>query len=106
MQKYFDQGISGNWSYNPENYDDNQVPVSTMAQDLLNTYKYGWKTSYYQNTYDGKKEQEPLHPLTYEEQEIGSVNLQPDTKPDVLNDVQINEGASNEPEGECEACNI
>ena len=106
MQKYFDQGISGNWSYNPENYDDNQVPVSTMAQDLLNTYKYGWKTSYYQNTYDGKKEQEPLHPLTYEEQEIGSVNLQPDTKPDVLNDVQINEGESNEPEGECEACNI
>jgi len=44
--------------------------------------------------------------LTYEEQEIGSVNLQPDTKPDVLNDVQINESASNEPEGECEACNI
>ena len=106
MQKYFDQGISGNWSYNPENYDDNQVPVSTMAQDLLNTYKYGWKTSYYQNTYDGKKEQEPLHPLSYEEQEIGSVNLQPDTKPDVLNDVQINEGASNETDGECEACNI
>ena len=27
-----------------------------MAQDLLNTYKYGWKTSYYQNTYDSKKD--------------------------------------------------
>ena len=53
----------GNWSYNPENYDNNEVPVSVMAKDLLNTYKYGWKTSYYQNTMDGKVEdviQEPL----------------------------------------------
>ncbi len=56
MQKFFDQAISGNWSYNPENYTDNEVPVSVMAQDLLNTYKYGWKTSYYQNTYDAKKD--------------------------------------------------
>ena len=56
MQKFFDQAISGNWSYNPENYPDNEVPVTVMAQDLLNTYKYGWKTSYYQNTYDAKKD--------------------------------------------------
>ena len=62
MQKYFDQAISGNWSYNPENYEDNQVPVSVMAQDLLTTYKLGWKTSYYQNTYDAKKDiDEPVH---------------------------------------------
>ena len=54
MQKFFDQAISGNWSYNPENYPDNEVPVSVMAQDFLTTYKYGWKTSYYQNTYDSK----------------------------------------------------
>ena len=56
MQKFFDQAISGNWSYNPENYADNEVPVSVMAQDLLTTYKLGWKTSYYQNTYDAKKD--------------------------------------------------
>ncbi|AIX44379.1 ribonucleotide reductase subunit A [Synechococcus phage ACG-2014a] len=56
MQKFFDQAISGNWSYNPENYPDNEVPVSVMANDLLTTYKYGWKTSYYQNTYDAKKD--------------------------------------------------
>ena len=56
MQKFFDQAISGNWSYNPENYPDNEVPVSVMATDLLTTYKYGWKTSYYQNTYDAKKD--------------------------------------------------
>jgi len=56
MQKFFDQAISGNWSYNPEMYPDNQVPVSVMATDLLTTYKFGWKTSYYQNTYDAKKD--------------------------------------------------
>jgi ribonucleoside-diphosphate reductase alpha chain len=66
MQKYFDQAISGNWSYNPENYEDNQVPVSVMAQDLLTTYKYGWKTSYYQNTYDGKSDiDQPAHPVGF-----------------------------------------
>ena len=57
MQKFFDQAISGNWSYNPENYPDNEVPVSVMAQDFLTTYKYGWKTSYYQNTYDIKTDE-------------------------------------------------
>ena len=56
MQKFFDQAISGNWSYNPENYPDNEVPVSEMAQDWLTTYKYGWKTSYYQNTHDQKSD--------------------------------------------------
>ena len=67
MQKYFDQAISGNWSYNPDNYEDNQVPVSVMAQDLLTTYKYGWKTSYYQNTYDSKKDiEEPKHSIDYD----------------------------------------
>jgi ribonucleoside-diphosphate reductase alpha chain len=57
MQKFFDQGISGNWSYNPEKFDDNEVPVSVMANDLLTTYKYGWKTSYYQNTHDMKTDE-------------------------------------------------
>jgi ribonucleoside-diphosphate reductase alpha chain len=77
MQKFFDQAISGNWSYNPENYKDNEVPVSVMANDLLTTYKYGWKTSYYQNTYDNKnddvEEEKPdlntlLNSLTKEEE--------------------------------------
>ena len=75
MQKFFDQAISGNWSYNPTHYPDNEVPMSVMMQDLLNTYKYGWKTSYYQNTYDYKtdpseledeKPQESLAPTTFE----------------------------------------
>ena len=57
MQKFFDQAISGNWSYNPEHFEDNEVPVSVMANDLLTTYKYGWKTSYYQNTNDLKSDE-------------------------------------------------
>ena len=64
MQKFFDQAISGNWSYNPEHYENAEVPVSVMAQDLLTTYKYGWKTSYYQNTYDAKTDvDEAAHPI-------------------------------------------
>jgi len=57
MQKFFDQAISGNWSYNPEHYENNEVPVSVMAQDLLMCYKMGWKTAYYQNTYDIKTDE-------------------------------------------------
>ena len=40
-----------------EHYPNNEIPVSIMAQDLLTTYKYGWKTSYYQNTYDIKTDE-------------------------------------------------
>lgn len=58
MQKYFDQSISGNWSYNPKHYPNNEVPMSIMFNDLLTTYKLGWKTSYYHNTYDMKGEDE------------------------------------------------
>ena len=68
MQKFFDQAISGNWSYNPEHYENSEVPTSVMANDLLTTYRYGWKTSYYQNTYDSKKEvDEPAHPIGWKD---------------------------------------
>jgi len=60
MQKFFDQAISGNWSYNPEHYEGSEVPTSVMANDLLTTYKLGWKTSYYQNTYDNKSDEVEL----------------------------------------------
>jgi len=85
MQKFFDQAISGNWSYNPENYPDNEVPVSVMANDFLTTYKYGWKTSYYQNTYDIKTDE------VVEE------------KPNLQN--LLSELSSVE-EGECESCAV
>jgi len=85
MQKFFDQAISGNWSYNPENYPDNEVPVSVMANDFLTTYKYGWKTSYYQNTYDIKTDE------VVEEKP----NLQ-----DLISELSSVE------EGECESCAV
>ena len=87
MQKFFDQAISGNWSYNPENYPDNEVPVSVMAQDLLKTYKFGWKTSYYQNTYDHKTD-EVKEDTT--KQQLDSL----------INDIM------NSSEDDCESCKI
>ena len=86
MQKFFDQAISGNWSYNPENYANNEVPTSVMANDFLSTYKYGWKTSYYQNTYDIK---------TDEVVEEKKSELE-----DLLNELSSVE------EGECESCAV
>lgn len=86
MQKFFDQAISGNWSYNPEQYPDNEVPVSTMAQDFLTTYKYGWKTSYYQNTHDMKNDE------VVEEPKSNLDNL--------LTELEQSE------EGECESCAV
>jgi len=88
MQKFFDQAISGNWSYNPENYPDNKVPVSVMAGDFLNTYKYGWKTSYYQNTYDSKTDD-------FEETKEEEKSVE-----DILNEIL------NQEEEACDSCAI
>ena len=84
MQKFFDQAISGNWSYNPTHYPNNEVPMSVMIKDLITTYKLGWKTSYYQNTYDFK-----IDPNDIEEKEEQLPQLP------VENDAE-----------ECEACAI
>ena len=89
MQKFFDQAISGNWSYNPEHYPDNEVPVSVMANDFLTTYKYGWKTSYYQNTNDMKSDD--LIDVSEKS------NTQLENLLDELEQVE---------EGECESCSI
>ena len=86
MQKFFDQAISGNWSYNPENYANNEVPVSVMAQDMLTCFKLGHKTAYYQNTYDIK---------TDEVVEESKENLQ-----SLLDDIMSSE------EDDCESCKI
>ena len=56
LQKYIDQGISVNTSYNPTFFEDEKIPMSTMIQDLLMFYKYGGKQLYYFNTYDGQGE--------------------------------------------------
>tara|TARA_R110002074_G_scaffold35457_8_gene96896 strand:+ start:1025 stop:3343 length:2319 start_codon:yes stop_codon:yes gene_type:complete len=56
MQKYIDQGISVNTSYNPTHYEDEKIPMSVMLQHLIMFYKYGGKQLYYFNTYDGQGE--------------------------------------------------
>lgn len=56
LQKYIDQGISVNTSYNPQYYDGEKIPMSVMLQHLLMFYKYGGKQLYYFNTYDGQGE--------------------------------------------------
>jgi ribonucleoside-diphosphate reductase alpha chain len=85
MQKFFDQAISGNWSYNPENYPDNEVPVSVMAHDMLETYRLGHKTAYYQNTYDHKTDE-----VVEEKQDLQSLLME----------------LSNAEEDDCESCKI
>ena len=100
MQKFFDQAISGNWSYNPENYPDNEVPMDVMARDFLTTYKLGWKTSYYQNTYDAKKDvDEPAHPIGWKDEQPHE-----DNEGMYLNNL-VDEILSGD-ESECEACNV
>ena len=86
MQKFFDQAISGNWSYNPENYANNEVPVSVMAQDMLTCFKLGHKTAYYQNTYDNKTDEVKEEP----KQDIQS----------------LLEELSNADESSCDSCSI
>jgi ribonucleoside-diphosphate reductase alpha chain len=102
MQKYFDQAISGNWSYNPLNYENNEVPLSEMATDMLTAYKYGWKTSYYQNTYDFKGEEEDLQPSG-----IAPIHAKDDGEDVELTNsetsVKINTAADDEA---CDACTI
>lgn len=56
LQKYIDQGISVNTSYNPQNYEDEKIPMSDMLRHLIMFYKYGGKQLYYFNTFDGSGE--------------------------------------------------
>lgn len=56
LQKYIDQAISANTSYNPAKYPDGKVPMSLLLTELLIAYKYGVKTLYYHNTNDGSGE--------------------------------------------------
>jgi ribonucleoside-diphosphate reductase alpha chain len=56
LQKYIDQGISVNTSYNPQHYEDEKIPMSEMLKHLIMCYKYGHKQIYYFNTYDGQGE--------------------------------------------------
>jgi ribonucleoside-diphosphate reductase alpha chain len=91
MQKFFDQAISGNWSYNPTHFEGNEVPMSIMLRDLLTTYKMGWKTSYYQNTYDYKSDDDIVDETEQKQQPLERAEFT---------------GTDQEYEEYCEACAI
>ena len=74
LQKYIDQGISVNTSYNPEHFEDEKVPMSVLIQDLLMFYKYGGKQLYYNNTFDGQGEIDVHKDDKLEELPLGEID--------------------------------
>ena len=71
LQKYIDQGISVNTSYNPVFFEDEKIPMSVMLQHLIMFYKYGGKQLYYFNTFDGQGEINVKEMVTEEPLEVG-----------------------------------
>ena len=82
LQKFIDQGISVNTSYNPEHFEDEKVPMSMLLQHLVMFYKYGGKQLYYNNTFDGQ----------------GEIDINKDEKPDLAQGETDDE--------DCESCKI
>ena len=82
LQKYIDQGISVNTSYNPQFFEDEKIPMSVLLQHLLMFYKYGGKQLYYFNTFDGQ----------------GEIDT------DKMTEEQLAQGELDD--GECESCTI
>ena len=73
IQKFFDQSISTNTSYNPQKFEGKEVPASVLIGDLLKSYQLGIKTLYYQNTYDGKGEEEIVVPMKELDEDLQSL---------------------------------
>ena len=86
LQKYIDQGISVNTSYNPAYYEDDKVSMSDLLKHIVMFYKYGGKQLYYNNTHDGQ----------------GEI----DVDRDVANTVEVNNDDEQFDEDDCESCKI
>ena len=56
MQKFVDQAASANTNYDPSKFENNKVPMQILLEDMLEAYRFGWKTAYYHNTRDGANE--------------------------------------------------
>lgn len=87
LQKYIDQGISVNTSYNPEHFEDEKVPMSVLLQHLVMFYKFGGKQLYYNNTYDGQ----------------GEIDI---NKEETKKDIQVNTVSSVVDDDDCDSCKI
>lgn len=60
LQKYMDQSISSNTSYDPKHFPKGEIPMSQLIGDIMYAYRYGLKTLYYNNTNDGAGEVAPV----------------------------------------------
>ena len=87
LQKYIDQGISVNTSYNPEHFEDEKVPMSVLLQHLIMFYKFGGKQLYYNNTFDGQ----------------GEIDVH---KEEAKKDIQVNTVSSVLDDDDCDSCKI
>jgi ribonucleoside-diphosphate reductase alpha chain len=86
-------------------------------KDMLTTYKMGWKTSYYQNTYDFKGEEDHIQPAGLEETVVDK-EINGATINGTVNGTNTNNYVNGHMNGhsvadesavdgeECEACNI
>lgn len=57
IQKFTCQSLSTNLSYNPEHFENSEIPLSLLISDLLKCNYYGLKTLYYHNTRDGREDE-------------------------------------------------
>ena len=89
IQKFVDQSISTNLSYNPAHFEDGKIPMSVLLRDLLLCNKYGIKTLYYHNTRDGRDD-----------------DLQDYTEKPKLELVQVVDDPESFDDEECDACTI
>lgn len=69
IQKFIDQSLSANTTYNPQNYDENKIPIDVLIEDILFAAKHGVKTLYYANTYDGNKQEDKSDKEVQEQQD-------------------------------------
>ena len=86
LQKYIDQGISVNTSYNPAYYEDDKVSMSDLLKHIVMFYKYGGKQLYYNNTHDGQ----------------GEIDVDRDVK----DSVEVDNSPEQYDEDDCDSCKI
>lgn len=80
LQKFIDQGISVNTSYNPEFYEDEKIPMSEILKHIVMAYKLGIKQLYYFNTHDGQGEievqdEQALQPGAVDDEDCDSCKI-------------------------------
>jgi ribonucleoside-diphosphate reductase alpha chain len=105
IQKFTDQSISTNLSYNPAHYEGGKIPMSMMLRDLVLCARYGIKTLYYHNTRDGRDDDLQDHTEESKTEEPKWVAI-PLNGPNGIEMVNVPAPIEVEDEEECESCTI